>query len=200
MEWIKAILEKAVITDGKLDIEATMKAVNAEFLKHAVPKSEFNDKVKELSTANKTIEELKKASEGNEELQNKIKTYETEITNLKNAAANTQKEYALRDKLKEAGVTDVDYIIYKQGGLDKFTFDKDGKPIGIDDVLKPLKETSPHLFKPQNGGGYNPAGGSNPPASNPFAKDTWNMTEQGKLFRENPAQARQLAAAAGVKL
>ena len=36
MEWLKAILEKAVITDGKLDVEATMKTTNAEFPKHAV--------------------------------------------------------------------------------------------------------------------------------------------------------------------
>ena len=199
MEWIKAILEKVVITDGKLDIEATMKAVNGEFPKHAVPKSDFNDKVKELSTANKTIEDLRKASEGNEELQNKIKTYETEITNLKNAAANTQKEYALKDKLKEAGVLEPDYIIYKHGGLDKFTFDKDNNPIGVDDVLKPMKEASPHLFKIP-GGGYTPAGGGNPPAGNPFAKDTFNLTEQGKLLKENPEQARQLAAVAGIKL
>ena len=200
MEWLKAILEKAVITDGKLDVEATMKSIHAEFPKHAVPKQDYNDKVKELNAANTTIADLKKDNENNAELQKKITTYETEITNLKTAAANTQKEYALRDKLKEAGVTDVDYIIYKQGGLDKFTFDKDGKPIGIDDVLKPMKEASPHLFKTQQGGGYNPAGGGNPPAGNPFAKDSWNMTEQGKLFKENPAQARQLAAAAGVKL
>lgn len=199
MEWLKAILEKTVITDGKLDVEATMKAVNAEFPKHAVPKSDYNDKVKELNTANQTITDLKKASEGNEDLQTKIKNYETEITNLKTAAANTFKEYALKDKLKEAGVLEPDYIIYKQGGLDKFTFDKDNKPIGVDDVLKPLRETSPHLFKAL-GGGYTPAGGGNPPAKNPFAKDTWNMTEQGKLFRDNPEQARQMAAAAGVKL
>ncbi len=200
MEWLKTILEKAVIIDGKLDVEATMKSINAEFPKHAVPKQDYNDKVKELNAANTTIADLKKDNENNAELQKKITTYETEITNLKAAAANTQKEYALRDKLKEAGVTDVDYIIYKQGGLDKFNFDKDGKPIGIDDVLKPIKEASPHLFKAQNGGGYVPAGGGNPPAGNPFAKDSWNMTEQGKLFRENPDQARQLAAAAGVKL
>lgn len=200
MEWLKAILEKAVITDGKLDVEATMKAVNAEFPKHAVPKSEFNDKVKELNTANQTITDLKKASEGNEDLQKKITDYETEITNLKTVATNTQKEYALKDKLKEVGVLEPDYIIYKLGGLDKFTFDKDNKPIGVDDVLKPMKEASPHLFKTQKGGGYTPAGGENPPTSNPFAKDTWNMTEQGKLFRENPDQARQMAAAAGVKL
>ncbi len=200
MEWLKTILEKATITDGKLDIEGVMKSINIEFPKHAVPKSDYNDKVKELTTANQTITDLKKASEGNAELQTKIKNYETEIDNLKTAAANTQKEYALKDKLKEAGVLEPDYIIYKQGGLDKFTFDKDGKPIGVDDVLKPMKEVSPHLFKNQQGGGYSPAGGGNPPANNPFAKDTWNLTEQGKLFRENPAQARQMAQAAGVKL
>ena len=60
MEWLKAILEKAVITDGRLDVDATMKTINAEFPKHAVPKQDYNDKVKELSTANDTIKDLKK--------------------------------------------------------------------------------------------------------------------------------------------
>lgn len=200
MDWLKTILENAVITDGKLDIEATMKAVNTEFPKHAVPKQDYNDKVKELNTANDTITGLKKDNEGNTELQTKITGYETEIKKLKDAAANTQKEYALKDKLKESGVTDVDYIIYKQGGLDKFTFDKDGNPVGIDDALKPMKEASPHLFKTESGGGYNPAGGGSPAAKNPFAKDSFNLTEQGKLLRDNPVQAKELAAAAGVTL
>ena len=201
MEWLKAILEKAVITDGKLDVEATMKTINAEFPKHAVPKQDYNDKVKELSTANDTIKDLKKNNADNADLQQKVKDYETEVSNLKTAAANTKKEYALKDKLKEAGATDADYIIYKHGGLDKFVFDKDGAPIGLEDVLKPMRESSPHLFKAVGGaGGYNPAGGGNPPASNPFAKETFNLTEQGRLFKQNPEQARQMAAAAGVKL
>lgn len=200
MDWLKAILESAVITDGKLDIEATMKAVNTEFPKHAVPKQDYNDKVKELNTATQTITDLKKDNEGNADLQTKIKNYETEIKNLKDTAANTQKEYALKDKLKESGVTDVDYIIYKQGGLDKFTFDKDGNPVGVDDVLKPLKEAFPHLFKADNGGGYKPAGGGNPSAKNPFAKDSYNLTEQGKLLRDDPTRAKELAAVAGVTI
>ncbi|MBE5987140.1 MAG: hypothetical protein E7250_05380 [Paenibacillaceae bacterium] len=200
MDWLKTILENAVITDGKLDIEAAMKAVNTEFPKHAVPKQEYNNKVKELETANTTISDLKKDSEGSEGLQNKISDYENEIKGLKDAAANTQKEYALKDKLKESGVTDADYIIYKQGGLDKFTFDKEGKPVGVDDVLKPLKEASPHLFKVDNGGGYKPAGGGNPSAKNPFVKESFNLTEQGKLLRDDPTRARELAAAAGVTI
>lgn len=200
MEWLKEILEKAVITEGKLDIDVTMKTINAEFPKHAVPKQDYNDKVKELSTANETIKDLKKNNADNEELQKKVKDYETEVAGLKTAAENTKKEYALKDKLKEAGATDADYIIYKNGGLDKFTFDKDGNVIGLDDVLKPIKEASPHLFKNAGGGGYNPNGGANPPANNPFAKETYNLTEQGRLFKQNPEQARQMAAAAGVKL
>ena len=177
-----------------------MKTINAEFPKHAVPKQDYNDKVKELSTANETIKDLKKNNADNEELQKKVKDYETEVAGLKTAAENTKKEYALKDKLKEAGATDADYIIYKNGGLDKFTFDKDGNVIGLDDVLKPIKEASPHLFKNAGGGGYNPNGGGNPPANNPFAKETYNLTEQGRLFKQNPEQARQMAAAAGVKL
>lgn len=201
MEWLKEILEKAVITDGKLDVEAAVKAINAEFPKHAVPKQDYNDKVKELSTASETIEHLKKNNADNAELQQKVKDYEVETARLKTEADNTRKEYALKDKLKEAGVTDADYIIYKQGGLDKFTFDKDGKVIGLDDVLKPMRESSPHLFKNAGGaGGYDPAGGGKPPVNNPFAKETYNLTEQGRLFKQNPEQARQMAAAAGVKL
>ena len=201
MEWLKEILEKAVITDGKLDVEAAVKAINTEFPKHAVPKQDYNDKVKELSTASETINDLKKNNADNVELQQKVKDYEVETARLKTEADNTRKEYALKDKLKEAGVTDADYIIYKQGGLDKFTFDKDGKVIGLDDVLKPMRESSPHLFKNAGGaGGYDPAGGGKPPVNNPYAKETYNLTEQGRLFKQNPEQARQMAAAAGVKL
>lgn len=39
MEWLKKILEQAKVNEeGKIDIDAVMKLVNAEFPKHAVPK------------------------------------------------------------------------------------------------------------------------------------------------------------------
>ena len=47
---------------------------------------------------------------------------------------------------------------------------------------------------------YNPNSGGAPTGTNPFAKDTFNLTEQGKLLKENPAQAKELMAAAGFKL
>lgn len=199
-------MKKEDLTAKGLSEEHAQIAVNLwneamkETMKGFVPKERFDEVNGKLKEANSTIETLKKDNKDNEGLQQQVTQYKEKVAELEKTAANTQKEYALKDKLKEAGVLDADYIIYKQGGLDKFTFDKDGKPIGIDDVLKPMKESSPHLFKADKPGGYNPAGGGNPPASNPFAKESFNLTEQGRLLREDPTQARQLAAAAGIKL
>ena len=200
MEWLKAILEKAEFKDGVLNVASVMELVNAEFPKHAVPKKEFNDKVAELKTANDTITDLKKANGDNEELQNKIAPYETEIRKLKAVTENTRREYTLKEKLASAGVVDADYLIYKQGGIEKFAFDKEGNPIGVDDIVKPLKESMPHLFKADKPTGYNPARGGNPDVGNPWAKENFNLTKQGELFKTDPARARELAAAAGVKL
>lgn len=203
MEWLKAILEKAEIKDGKLDVDAVMNAAQKEFPKYAVPKDDFNTKVEELKTANGTIEELKKSNGDNEELQKKIGDYEIEIKNLKKTAENTSKTYALKESLAKQGVLDPDYLIYKAGGLEKFNFDKEGKPIGVEEVVKPYKDDAAmaHLFKQeQTKPPYNPKNGGAGGVTNPFAKDTFNLTEQGRMLKENPAQAKELAAAAGVTL
>lgn len=200
LEWLQTILENAAVTDGKLDIAAVMNTVKTEFPKHAVPKDDFNAKVNELKTATDTIATLKKDAGDNEELQKKIKTYEGQLETLRTEQARTAKTYALKDRLKEAGVIDPDYVIYKKGGLDKFTFDKDGAPIGVNELLDPMRKESPHLFKVDPGADYSPTGGGKTAVNNPFAKETFNLTEQGRLLRENPAQAKQLAAAAGVTI
>jgi len=200
MEWLREILEKASITDGNLDVEGLIKQISEEFPKHAVPKNAFNEKSDALKAAEKTIADLKKENGDNADLQKKVSDYETEIGNLKKAAADTAKTYVLKEQLAKSGVLDPDYLIYKQGGLDKFTFDKEGKPVGVDDVFKSYKEdkSMAHLFKQESR--YEPNGGGSGGAINPFAKETFNMTEQGKLLKSNPEQARALAAAAGVKI
>lgn len=195
-------MKKEELMEKGLSEEHAKIAMDAwtEAMKGFVPKERLDEVCGKLKEANTTIETLRKNNSDNEELQKQVKQYRDRVEELEKASANTAKEYALREKLTAAGALDADYLIYKQGGLEKFTFDKDGKPIGVEDVLKPLRESSPHLFKTEPGADYRPAGGGNPPASNPFAKETYNLTEQGKLLRDNPAQARELAAAAGVKI
>lgn len=47
------------------------------------------------------------------------------------------------------------------------------------------------------GSGANPASGGNGGQKNPWLKEHWNLTEQGRITRESPEKARQLRAAAG---
>lgn len=202
MEWLRKLIEASKKNDdGSLDIDDLMKQVNTEFPKNAVPKTTYNDVSEQLKTANVTITDLKKNNKDNEELQKAIKDHEATIKALETNATNTKKEYTLKDKLKDLGVNDADYLIYKHGGVDKFNFDTEGKLIGLEDIVKPYKESIPHIFKTDKvDTKYDPTGGGAPTGSNPFAKDTFNLTEQGKLLKENPAQAKELASAAGLTL
>ncbi|MDE5588718.1 MAG: phage scaffolding protein [Acetatifactor sp.] len=204
MEWIREILEKAAVSEeGKLDVDAVLGEIRKAFPNHAVPKSDFNEKIKELKSADETIKELKKASGDNEELQEKIRGYETEIKELRKSAEDTQRTYALKEQLGKAGVLDPDYLIYKAGGIDKFTFDKENKPVGVDDAVKPYREDEAmaHLFRQETKKPpYQPQGGGAGGLENPFAKETFNMTKQGELLKSNPEQARAMASAAGVKI
>lgn len=149
MEWLKAILEKAEIKDGNLDVEALMSTINVEAPKNIIPKAEYNNVSKQLKEANDTIKDLKKNNAENEELQKKIKEHEDTIKTLQTNAANDRKEFDLKNKLKDLGVTDVDYLIYKHGGIDKFNYDKDGNVIGLEDTIKPYKESISHIFTPK---------------------------------------------------
>lgn len=179
--------------------EAAAQVMDAwtEAIKDFVPRARLDEVSKELKSANKTIGELKEANRSNEALQQKVTAYEGEIAQLKADAEVSKKTAALKEKLAAAGLIDPEYVIFKRGGVDKFSFDKEGAPVGVEDTVKALRDSAPHLFKKQ---GYEPAGGGGAPVKNPWAKDALNLTEQGRIFRENPAQARELAAAAGVQI
>lgn len=202
MEWLRKLLEGAKKKDdGSIDIDDLMKSINTEFPKNAVPKETYNDVSGKLKTAEKTIDTLKTNNIDNDTLQKTIKAHEDTIKTLESNSSNLKKEYALKDKLKDLGVKDADYLIYKHGGIDKFTYDKDDNLIGLEDTIKPYKESMAHIFTTgKTETNYDPAGGGEYKGANPFAKETFNLTEQGKLLTSNPAQAKELASAAGVTL
>lgn len=136
-------------------------------------KEEFEAKIKELQEANKTA---------------KAK-FDADLKNLRIDSAI---------KLKITGIAqDVDIVA---GLLDKNKLIvSDDTVTGLDEQLKTLKESKPFLFKaenPQTSQQYAPNNG-NPPTNNPFSKEHFNLTACGKLMKENPAQAKALAEAAG---
>lgn len=86
----------------------------------------------------------------------------------------------------------------------KILYNQAGDPLSPKDYVSKLTKEAPHLFDPNSGSGAGGSGnagaGGNQTAGNPWKKDTFNLTEQSRLFKENPDQARQMAAQAGVRL
>lgn len=80
-----------------------------------------------------------------------------------------------------------------------------GAPMTIDEYVEGLTKNAPHLFKPSDGTGAsggdgNRGGGGGDKKVNPWKKETWNMTAQGKLYKDNKPEAIRLAKEAGVEL
>jgi len=148
----KELVAKHTGEDGKLDTEAFAKELNTEMPKNYVPKSEFNSKNDELKEANKTIDGLKKANTDNEELQKSIDDYKAKAEQAQAELAQTKKDTAIESALREAGVTDVDYMRFKLGEVE---VDKDGNIVDLDNKVKSLKESNPTFFgtddKPADG-------------------------------------------------
>lgn len=101
----------------------------------------------------------------------------------------------LRHGLSKQGAADPDYLIYRQGGVDGFSFDENGEPVGLAALCETYR-TDPTLSFLFSRGAYVPLRGG-AVSVNPFAKETFNLTEQARLFREDPAAAGLLAAEAG---
>ncbi len=86
MKWLKDLLGKAEIKEGKLDVDSLMEVVNTEFPKHAVPKETFNSLAEtkkqlesDIEEKDKQLEEFKKVDV--DALQKEIETHKLE--NLK---------------------------------------------------------------------------------------------------------------------
>ena len=154
-EEIEKFLKEAGVSDEKLkDTVENILAENGKDIKAA------QDKQKELDIADQTIKGLKEKVDkfdgvDVDKLRNDAKEwqdkYDADIAAEKKKTSDLQKEYALKDALRGQGALDPDYIVYKHGGIDKFAFDSQGNPIGLSDILKPMMEASPALFKKDDG-------------------------------------------------
>ncbi|HBI6897917.1 scaffolding protein [Clostridium perfringens] len=151
MEWLRKLLEGAVIEDGKLDINGLMKLINTEFPKNAVPKEKYNEVSNDLKTANKTLDNLRKNHKDVEDLQKEIEGYKTKMSDLEATRAKEQKEFTIKSKLKDLGCTDLDYMLYKLGDIDKLDLEKDWE-----NKAKELKENNATFFPVEENKGDEP--------------------------------------------
>lgn len=110
----------------------------------------------EIGNATKLIEELKKASKGDEGMQQKISTYETENARLQKELEETKVNSAIKVALLEAHAVDTDYMTYKiKAALkeknEELKLDDDGNIKGWDNMLTSLKTQFPTQFTASSG-------------------------------------------------
>lgn len=193
-------LTDGVKTKATKDLKELIKTNYVEKSKHDELVSAKTNLENQIKDRDKQLETLKKTAGNKEEFEQKIKELQIE-----NKTAKLKYEQDLKNlkidstiKLKLSNTAqDVD-IVASLIDKTKLIVSDDGTVTGLDEQINPLKQSKPFLFK-NDKQRYEPKDGGNP-INNPFSKEHFNLTEQGKLFRENPQQARALAQAAGVNI
>jgi hypothetical protein len=71
-------------------------------------------------------------------------------------------------------------------------------PMTVEEWIDSQLSDAPHLFEPNSGSGAsgNSDTSSRHQIANPWKRETWNLTKQGELLRNDPAKARAFQAAA----
>jgi hypothetical protein len=207
MDWLKEILKKAGIPEDKLD--STIAEVNKELPKYFIPKDKYNEVAEakkkleaDIQERDKQLEQLKNAAGNSEELKAQIEQLQAE--NQKAAEewqakmAQMQLDFAIDKALTAAKAKNPKAV---KALLDMENVKLDGdKLLGLDDQLKAIQQSDPYLFGETGkvGSGTNPPGAGTGEV-NPWKKDSWNLTMQGKILKEDPAKATRMKAEAGVK-
>jgi hypothetical protein len=213
----KATKEKLHVWDGlnkeeitkQLDRLAELEVV----VKGSVPKDELDKKLDELTEARVRLRlapvEREKAA-----MTEKVKTIETELMTLRTEKVRRM----IHDKVRAAALTakiipeaEADTLLLADA---VFELKDDGivitkeNPYGVTPGLSPevffteMQEKRPHWWEKSVGGGgggsHKSAGGA---GNNPWAADTWNLTEQGRYVKANGMdKAAQLAKLAGTTI
>ena len=212
MEWLKELLQEKGVSS---EVVQEVVAAAEEKMKGFIPKHRF-DEVNEakkqleaqLAERDRQLAELKKAVGDNEELKKQIEQLQKE---------NKTKEQEYQAKIRDMAVTTAIKLAVAGDAHDpdlvatlidksKIEVDEQGQiKSGLDDQLQALRESKGFLFvqkEPEQQPkfkGVAPADGREPSPGgikNPWSKEHFNLTEQGRILRENPELAKQLQAQA----
>jgi len=170
MDWLRELLNKAGIEEGKLD--GLIADISKELPKRFIPKDKYNEVAeakKKLETdiqeRDKQLEELKKASGTSEELKKQIEQLQADNKKASEEwqakMAQMQLDFALERALTTARAKNPKAV---KALLDMEKVKLDGDQLlGLDDQLKALQQSDPYLFGDSGkvGGGTNPANASN---------------------------------------
>ena len=111
-------------------------------------KTQNDSTTQQLAEANALIAEMKKSTKGQEDLQQKVTAYETQIATLQAQLEETQIDADVHVALLSEGVKpdDIDYVMFKLKAKGKLERGEDGKVKDMDDKIAALKTQLPSQF------------------------------------------------------
>lgn len=161
--------------------------------------SQIEDLQGQIQERDTQLEKLGNKAKDSEELTaeiNRLKQENETATNeLKDKLQKQSFDFTLEKALGKAGAKNPKAV---KALLDTESIKLDGETLlGLDDQLKALQESDGYLFgedEPAGLKGRKPhESGQNPTGvKNPWSKEHFNLTEQGRLLKEDPELAKQL--------
>jgi hypothetical protein len=212
---------------GEITPDAAKTALETAQRLSALDPAKEADKIAE--TKLETIKSQLAAQFGLErtELTTKITGYETTINGLTGQLQTLMRDNAIKSEVVKANplddardaiellagqfvrtkVVDGRYVaeVIDGNGNPRMKDYLNNTPFTVTDLIAEIRESKPGLFKADDkrGIGINPNSGGHPPANhgvkNPWAKESWNLTQQMVLTKTKPELAKQFQAQAGVE-
>jgi len=201
MDWLKAIVGEELFT--KIEEYLGEKKIILNDGSY-IPREKFNtvnEQVKDLKVQlgerDDQLAELKKQVKDNEELTAQIEKLQEENKKVKEDSESKIKgqhfDFLLELKLRDYKVKNVK-AVKALLATDKLKLNDDETFTGLEEQIKTLKETDEYLFGEDTvtGTGEPEGGKTEYKGKNPWSKDNFNLTEQGKISKENPELAKVL--------
>ncbi len=178
-----------IVNDGRWIPKDKFDAVNGE-------KNEYKTQVETLNTE---LGKLKEQLEDKDSATETIEALRTDIESKEKELNNLRKTNAIKFEVLKANPNDVADILPHLDN-EKITVDDNGIT-GLKEQIEALQESKPYLFKQEQPSGTGGSLGNTPKdktktVKNPWSKKHFNLTEQGKIFSEDPDLAAQLKEAA----
>lgn len=205
-------LKKKVEAFGDLD-PVKVKEIMAKADEIEAAKATTPEKIKE--EVDKRVAKMKEEHDRElDGLRTKLTTTETQLAarTIDAALIEAGGEFGLRTTAHDDAVArgramfrleDGQPVAYKG---DEKLYGKDGSPLSPREFIEGLTKAAPHLFEPSEGGGAGGSGGGGggggrmPEGGNPWMKETFNLTKQAQILKQDKGMAQRLAAKAGVPL
>lgn len=212
---IKKFLDGGTLTDderafaGAFDLQAALDKASASARRKA--ESERDEKAKTIANLQAQLEELKsKGGDSATELE-KLRKSVDELTKAKAESdakvAAQERKSAIAEAAKTHGIHIADGVSQSafEALLNLAVGETDVKDAdAMKQVMETFKKDNPAMIadggKAGVGGKGNPSGGGSSFVGNPWKKGAENLTEQMRLLKDNPTEAKRLAAAEGVTL